>query len=96
MITSYVDSATLEYANLANNNISSVRLNSTRLQELYLSNNSISSVTITSSSFLRLDLCNNNLRYTNFTLEGNKNITATKLQYLNLANNMIGISSTAT
>ena len=96
MITSYVDASTLEYANLANNSISSVRLNSTRIQELYLSNNIITSVSIVSSSLLRLDLSNNNLRYTNFTLEDNKNITATKLQYLNLANNMIGISSTAT
>lgn len=95
-ITSYTDSATLEYADLSNNSISSVNLSSTRIRELYLSNNKITSANITSSSLLRLDLSNNNLRYSNFTLEDKKNINAPKLQYLNLANNAIGISSSAT
>lgn len=75
-ITSYTDYATLEYADLSNNCISSVHLSSTRIKELYLSNNKITNVSITSSSLLRLDLSNSNLRYSNFTLEDNKNISA--------------------
>ena len=95
-ITSYTDSATAEYVNLANNSISSLRCSSTRINELNVSNNEIRTVDINSPSLIKLDLSNNNLRYSNFTLEDKKNITAQNLEDLNLANNMIGLSTNTT
>lgn len=99
-ITSYQDIPTLEVVNISNNQLKRIDVNSTRLKVLDASDNDIASVEISSDTLVSLDLSNNALRYNNFNIEDGTNLAGVKqsihaqnLEILNLADNLIGLSS---
>lgn len=90
-ITNYSDLLYAEKVYLQGNQISYLRVNSSRLQHLDVSSNQITSVTVNAPELRFLNLNSNKLNYSSFTNNDGKSISAKNLEYLYLANNILGL-----